>query len=100
MVDKDGKPISGADVRQGQDRWGSEYPHTRSDKEGRFSFPNAKKGNITLTVQKKGFSPELITLNVHKGIEPVRIVLEKGANDSRESRRRTRQGPGRGACRS
>ena len=36
--DSDGRPLPDATVAQGSDRWGSHYPETRTDVEGRFRF--------------------------------------------------------------
>ena len=78
IVDTNGEPIKGATVAQGSDRWGSHYPSTTTDKEGRFTFDNTKPGTMVLTVQASGFAPELKELTVYKNIAPVELRLEPG----------------------
>ena len=78
VVDAEGKPISGAHVKQGRDRWGSEYPHTYTNEQGRFRFANSRLGEMILTVQKGGFGPAMMRPRVQANMEPLRFVLEKG----------------------
>ena len=78
VTDQEGKPVAGARVEQGEDRWGSDYPSTRTGNDGAFSFKNCKAGGMVLTVQKDGFSPDLRRLPVDKDTANVDFVLEKG----------------------
>jgi protocatechuate 3,4-dioxygenase beta subunit len=78
VVDMNDRPIEGASVAQGSDRFGSEYPSTRTDNEGRFQFANARPGQMVLTVQASGYSPELETIVIGNSLEPVRFRLEPG----------------------
>jgi|GEM_PF-2888445 len=64
VVSKTGAPVAGAEVRQGRDRWGTDYPVTKTDHDGFYTFPNTAPGETVLTVQTKGFAPETQTLKV------------------------------------
>lgn len=77
VLDRDGKPIAGASVAQGADRWGSNDPATRTDEKGGFRFANVRPGVVVLTVQAKGFAPDLQQLNVAKDMKPVEYRLER-----------------------
>lgn len=78
VLDTDGKPIEGATVAQGSDRFGSHYPDMRTDKDGRFEFRNVRPEQIVLTVQAKGYAPELQELAPQKELAPVEFRLERG----------------------
>ena len=52
-------PIQGADVLVGGDRFGSRYPETKTDAEGRFEFRNRRPGELVLTVKAKGHAARL-----------------------------------------
>jgi thiol-disulfide isomerase/thioredoxin len=71
----DGTPISGAEVKQGSDRWGSHYPETATDKDGHFAFENCEAGTMVLTVQVDGYAPDLKEISVDEGLEPVEFRL-------------------------
>ena len=78
VLDMNDQPIEAASVAQGSDRFGSHYPSTQTDSEGRFTFENARSAEMVLTVQAEGYSPDLRQITVHKGIEPVEFRLERG----------------------
>ncbi|MEN6335846.1 MAG: carboxypeptidase-like regulatory domain-containing protein [Phycisphaerales bacterium] len=78
VVDMDGKPIEGATVAQGSDRFGSHYPDTTTDKDGRFEFKNVRPEQMVLTVQARGFAPELEQPLPQKGMAPIEFKLERG----------------------
>jgi len=46
VTDANDRPIEGASVAQGSDRFGSHYPSTQTDSEGRFEFKNARPDEI------------------------------------------------------
>ncbi len=75
VTDLDGKPIAGAQVLQGRDRWGSNYPSTKTDKDGNFTFKNAKASDVILTVQAKGYAPDVKEIS---GAGPVEFKLAPG----------------------
>jgi peroxiredoxin len=75
VVDSSGKPIEGAEVAQGSDRWGTEYPSTRTDAEGGFEFGHARPGEMVLTVQAKGYAPKLKEISAYEGMEAVEFRL-------------------------
>lgn len=78
IIDANDRPIEGASVAQGSDRFGSHYPSTQTDSEGRFEFENVRPGEMVLTVQAKGYSPDLKSFSVHRGMEPLEFRLEPG----------------------
>jgi hypothetical protein len=78
VIDANDRPIEGASVAQGSDRFGSHYPSTQTDSEGRFEFKNARPDEMVLTVQAKGYSPDLKSFTVYKGMEPIEFRLEPG----------------------
>jgi peroxiredoxin/uncharacterized GH25 family protein len=74
----DGRPVAGADVAQGADRFGSHYPETKTDDEGAFRFVGARPGEMILTVRAKGFAPDLRRVVVTKDLPPVEFRLGPG----------------------
>ena len=76
VVDCNDRPIARAGVRQGQENtWSIIYPRTETDEEGRFEFRNTRAGGVMLTVQAKGYAPQLREISVHYGMEPVDFQL-------------------------
>ena len=78
VFDVNDRPIEGASVVQGSDRFNLNYPSTQTDGQGRFEFQNIRPGEMVLTVQAKGYSPDLIYLTVYHGMEPLEFSLESG----------------------
>jgi len=78
VLTADGEPIEGATIMQGEHRWGTNYPETTSDAFGQFSFAKAKSGDMVLTVQAEGYSPELKKIMVNQETEPVEFRLMPG----------------------
>ena len=75
IVDTSGNPIEGATVFQGSDRFGSDYPETKSDAAGEFAFPHSKLGQMILTIAADTFAPELRQVDVTAEFEPIEVVL-------------------------
>ncbi|HZZ43716.1 MAG TPA: carboxypeptidase regulatory-like domain-containing protein [Tepidisphaeraceae bacterium] len=78
VTDSAGKPIARASVKLGRDRWGSNYPSAKTDDQGRYSFKNAPAGELILTVQAKGFSPDLKTLTIQPNQPDIDFQLTPG----------------------
>ncbi len=78
VLDEQGNPVARAEVLQGEDRWGSDYPDTRTDASGVFEFANTPEGPMTLTVLKDGFAPELLQLHAAPGLEEIAVTLLPG----------------------
>jgi uncharacterized GH25 family protein len=78
VLDRNGGPIEGALVAQGKDRRTLFYPSTKTDSEGRYSFENVTPGEMYLTVQAEGYSPDTIRFVVQKQMSPIIFRLEQG----------------------
>ncbi|MEJ2703132.1 MAG: carboxypeptidase-like regulatory domain-containing protein [Sedimentisphaerales bacterium] len=78
VCDVNDRPIEGASVAQGSDRFGSNYPSTKTDSEGRFEFGNAKQDEMVLTVQAQGYAPDLKHVTIYKPMKPIEFRLEPG----------------------
>lgn len=78
VVDTRGLPIEGALVAQGSDRFGSNYPKTKTDSEGWFTLKNAKPGGMVLTVQASGYSPDVKQVTVYAGMNSIEFRIDSG----------------------
>lgn len=78
VLDREGRPIEGASVAQGSDRWGTEYPDTMTDAQGRFRFRGIKPGEVVLTVQARGHAPDVKQMTLAKEGESVEFRLGPG----------------------
>ncbi|HEV8291650.1 MAG TPA: carboxypeptidase-like regulatory domain-containing protein, partial [Tepidisphaeraceae bacterium] len=78
VTNLEGKPIAGASVLQGTDRFGSNQPKVKTDAEGKFAFRNARPGPVVLTVTAKTYAPELKQATVGKDTPPLEIKLGPG----------------------
>lgn len=76
VVDGEGKPVARARIKRGES--GRTQRPMDTDARGRFGITDAPPGEIILTVLKKGFSPQLLRVTASKGMQPLRIRLEKG----------------------
>ena len=76
VTDEAGKPLQGATVYQGGDRWGSKYPSTTTDQAGVFQFQNYRPGQIVLTAVAKGFAPDLKEISATTDPIAVKFSLE------------------------
>ena len=78
VLDTYGNPIEGALVAQGANTKSFYYPSTDTDSEGNYSFENIKAGEMILTVQAEGYSPEMIRFMVEKQMSPIVFRLYPG----------------------
>jgi protocatechuate 3,4-dioxygenase beta subunit len=78
VTDYEGKPVADALVALGKERFGQDYPITRTDKDGRYSFGNLAPGDTALTVVSRGLAPALRQINVQPKMKVVDFHLEKG----------------------
>ena len=79
VVDKaTGRPLANAEVAQGGDRWGNDYPVARTGADGRFRFGGGRPGPMVLTVTAAGHAPDLRDLNVAEGMAELEVALEPG----------------------
>lgn len=79
VTDDLGRPIQDATVYQGSDRHGSDYPKTKTNKEGQFQFENCKAAQMVLTVIAKGFAPDLKMVDVNDEVDAINFELSKGS---------------------
>ncbi len=78
VLDTNGVPIEGALVAQGADRRTLFFPSTKTDSEGRYTFENVSLGDMILTVQAPGYSPDSMRFMVDKQMPPIIFRLEPG----------------------
>ncbi len=80
VVDSKGKPISGATVLLGKNRYQAMDHIHISDEHGGFSFTHLPKNgdDVVLTVEAEGFAPDLITVPATSEVSQLRIQLAKG----------------------
>ncbi|MBN2590965.1 MAG: carboxypeptidase regulatory-like domain-containing protein [Sedimentisphaerales bacterium] len=78
VLDTFGNPIEGALVAQGADRRSFFYPSTETDSKGSYIFENIKPGEMVLTVQAEGYSPDTMRFMVEKQMPPIMFRLEPG----------------------
>ena len=73
--DNNNKPVAGARVKLGVDRWGSPHPpDTETDAEGRYRFQVAP-GSHVVTVVARGYAPDLRHLPAVQRTEQADFVL-------------------------
>ena len=76
--DGSGKPIAGARVKLGIDRWGGpERPSTATDSDGRYRI-NVEPGSHVLTVVAEGYAPDLKRLPAVQRTEQADFTLGPG----------------------
>lgn len=77
-VTADGKPIEGASIALGSDRFGSEQGRTSTDVQGNYRLSRVPSGAVVATVYADGWAPTLRTIATKVDMEPVNFELEKG----------------------
>ena len=75
VVDRDGHPVPGARVGAGRDWFGSDPPIVDTDGNGRFRLAHIGPGETVITVQAKGYGPEVIELDARAGLPPLAFKL-------------------------
>ncbi len=78
ILDTDGNPIEGATIFQGSDRFGSDFPQTKSNAAGEFEFAQSKLGRMILTIVAKKFAPDLKAIEVTAEMGSISIELKPG----------------------
>lgn len=78
IQDKDAKPIKGATVLQGMTRFMSNHQETKTDTDGRFTFPSARAGAIDLTITAKNFALLITAVDVKRDMAALHLKLEPG----------------------
>ena len=75
VVDREGHPIRAARVAAGRDWFGSDPPIVDTDGDGRFRLGHLRPGDTVITVQAKGYGPEVIQLDARAGLPPLAFKL-------------------------
>jgi hypothetical protein len=78
VTDEAGKPVVGATLQLGRERFGTGEPKTLSDEDGKFELLNCKPGPTLITVQAARFSPQVQELTVNDETQPVVFSLKLG----------------------
>jgi len=78
VTDRDGNPVAGARVAQGEDRFPSNAPPaTTTDAAGRYHFRDVPSGKLVLTVTATGHAPELVQTEAAAGMKPIHVALKE-----------------------
>ena len=77
VLDTQGNPIRGADVvdSTGGLTFLDYLRHAQTDADGRFHFHLARGGDMTLTLQVKGYQPSTVQARAEAGASPIEIRL-------------------------
>ena len=78
VLDKDGRPIAGAQVRHGNSPPGRSSSVETTGAEGRFAFQHVAPGDVVLTVRAAGHAPELRRIRAGSRTPPVEFRLGSG----------------------
>ncbi|MHC4716572.1 MAG: M56 family metallopeptidase, partial [Planctomycetota bacterium] len=78
VTDETGKPIARASVHGGSSRYSPRYKSVRTDKQGRYRLGPVSEGKVVVTVQARGFAPDLKMLQARTGTKPVDFKLGPG----------------------
>ncbi|HEX4070139.1 MAG TPA: carboxypeptidase-like regulatory domain-containing protein, partial [Planctomycetaceae bacterium] len=78
VIGPTGKPVAGARVMLGYQRWNPDENKTSTTSDGRFTLRNCKPGRAFVTVQAPGFAPGMQDVEVAKQTKPVELRLEPG----------------------
>jgi hypothetical protein len=78
VISPTGKPVAGARVTLGFQRWNPDENKTSTTSDGRFTLRNCKPGRAFVTVQTPGFAPGTQDVEVAKETKPVELRLEPG----------------------
>ncbi|MEJ5260004.1 MAG: carboxypeptidase regulatory-like domain-containing protein [Anaerohalosphaeraceae bacterium] len=78
VTDSEGRPIEGARVFAGADRFMRGVKETKTDVDGRYRLTNCTIQNLTITVTARGFAPALRELSVEENLQDVNFTLSSG----------------------
>jgi len=78
VLDQNGKPVAGAHVTVGRDRWGRSIRPTAVDPEGAYSVAALSPESTFVTVEAPGFAPQVKPVVVTKDTNPIDFALEPG----------------------
>jgi beta-lactamase regulating signal transducer with metallopeptidase domain/thiol-disulfide isomerase/thioredoxin/uncharacterized GH25 family protein len=75
VIDSAGRPVKGAEVGFGYDRFDPNVPIAMTNDQGQFTIENCKRGASIITVQAEGFAPEIAKVTVNERTRPVEVKL-------------------------
>ncbi|HOQ04592.1 MAG TPA: carboxypeptidase regulatory-like domain-containing protein [Anaerohalosphaeraceae bacterium] len=78
VTDSQGRPIEGARVFAGADRFVQGVKETKTDADGRYRLTNCTIQNLTITVTARGYAPVLQELSVEENLQNVNFILSPG----------------------
>ena len=78
VTDPQGKPAAGAAVGLIPTRFGSDYPRTKTDQNGRYRFAVSEPGDYTLAAAAKDCAPDSRRVTVDAEPQKVNLQLRKG----------------------
>lgn len=78
VVDQAGKPVVGAKITVGRDRWGRNIRPTPVDEQGAYTVSALSPEATAVTVEAQGFAPQVKSVVVEKATKPVDFELEPG----------------------
>jgi protocatechuate 3,4-dioxygenase beta subunit len=77
VIDPDGNPISGANVRAGT-LYNAGTRTSRTEADGAFSLAGCAVGNVLLTAEAEGFAPTTVREDSATNAAPMRLMLSRG----------------------
>ena len=96
VVDPQGQPVHGARVSLGPTSFDPNRPVVETDHDGRFRLEHLPPGETTLTVQAIGHAPDLIKVEAHPGMAPIKLSGSDTADGPGSSARSCKANRSRG----
>jgi beta-lactamase regulating signal transducer with metallopeptidase domain len=78
VLDAQGRPIAGAEVREGRTFFYGPHERMTTDAAGRYCFKNLASGKVALTVLAPGYAFQTKLVAVRPGLGETPFILEKG----------------------
>ena len=75
VVGPNGRPVLGAQVARGRNRWAASYVKVKTDAKGAFTFPSSVPMRALLTITSAGLAPATAEVDIATGMEDVTIEL-------------------------
>jgi hypothetical protein len=87
VINSDGKPIAGAKIQLGSNRYTTNYepiksdndsPVTQTDKQGQFSFDNCTRSEHMITIEADGYASQWQNFMLAPDMSPLSFTLQPG----------------------